>query len=115
MPKKRLDVNWNREVRTEDFKPTLKRYDRYQEDNGLKKSTISSYVFRVGKFLEFAKDDAPQVDKFTKFHEVLHERKLSRSSINNYCFAIKKYYEMCGKSILPEVEMDAHLRDIWRR
>ena len=99
MTKKRLDVNWNREVRTEDFKPALKRYNRYLEDNGLRKSTISSYVFRVGKFLEFAQDDAPEVDKFTKFRELLHERRLSRSSINNYCFAIKRYYGMCGKSI----------------
>jgi hypothetical protein len=84
MPKKRLDVNWGREVKTEDFKPALKRYNRYLEDSGLRKSTISSYVFRVGKFLEFAQDDAPQVEDFTRFREILHEKKLSRSSINNY-------------------------------
>jgi integrase/recombinase XerD len=53
----------------------------------------------VGKFLEFAQNDAPHVDDFEKFREILNEKKLSRSSINNYCFAIKRYYEMCGKSI----------------
>ncbi|MGB9923400.1 MAG: hypothetical protein ACPLLR_00250, partial [Methanothrix sp.] len=42
MPKKRLDVNWKREVRTEDFKPALRRYTRYLEENGLMESTISS-------------------------------------------------------------------------
>jgi len=99
MPKKRLDVNWNREVRVEDFNPALKRFNRYLEDNGLRESTISSYLFRVGKFLEFAQNDSPHVDDFARFREVLHERRLSRSSINNYCFAIKKYYEMSGKSI----------------
>jgi hypothetical protein len=82
MPKKRLNVNWEREVRTEDFKPALKHYNRYLEDIGLSKSTITSYVFRVGKFLGFAQDDAPQVDKFTKFRELLHEKKLSRSTID---------------------------------
>jgi hypothetical protein len=99
MPKKRLDVNWEREVRTEDFRPALKRYCRYLEDAGLRESTISSYVFRVGKFLEHAQNDAPQVEEFTRFREMLHEERLSRSSINNYCFATKKYFEMNGKSI----------------
>ena len=99
MPKKRLNVNWEREVRTEDFRPALMRFNRYLEDNGMRKSTITSYVFRVGKFLEFAQNDAPHVDDFEKFREILNEKKLSRSSINNYCFAIKRYYEMSGKSI----------------
>ena len=99
MTKKRLDVNWERQKGKEDFKPALKRYYRYLEDSGLRKSTISSYVFRVSKFFEFVKNDTPQVEEFTRFREILHERKLSRSSINNYCFAIKKYYEMQGKSI----------------
>jgi hypothetical protein len=54
MPKKRLDVNWDREVSAEDVKPALKKYSRYLEENGLTESTISSYVYRAGKFLEFA-------------------------------------------------------------
>ncbi len=99
MAKKWLDVNWDREVRTEDFKPALKRYTRYLEENGLRKSTIASYVFRVGKFLDYIKTDSPQVEDFSKFRETLHDNDLSRSSINNYCFSIKRYYEMCGKTI----------------
>ncbi|MEM2097007.1 hypothetical protein [Methanothrix sp.] len=42
MSRKRLDVNWKREVQTEDFKPALKRYTRYLEEIGLRESTISS-------------------------------------------------------------------------
>jgi integrase/recombinase XerD len=99
MAKKRLDVVWEREVKKEDFNPSLKHYYRYLQDNGLRESTITSYVFRVGKFLEFARDDTPQEGDFMRFKDILHERKLSRSTINNYCFAIKKYYEMQGKSI----------------
>jgi site-specific recombinase XerD len=99
MSKKRLDVSWGRAVGKEDFKPILKRYDRYLEENGIRESTRSSYVFRVGKFLEFAQDDMPLEEEFVRFREILHERKLSRSTINNYCFSIKKYYEMKGKTI----------------
>lgn len=99
MAKKRLDICWERQAGNEDFKPALKRYDRYLEENGIREATRSSYVFRVGKFLEFAGDDTPQEGEFTRFKDILHEKKLSRSSINNYCFAIKRYYEMQGKSI----------------
>ena len=50
MSKKRLDICWEREASKEDFKPALRRYDRYLEENGIRESTRSSYVFRVGKF-----------------------------------------------------------------
>jgi hypothetical protein len=49
MAKKRLDVVWEREVKKEDFNPSLKHYYRYLQDNGLRESTITSYVFRYVK------------------------------------------------------------------
>ena len=54
MPKKRMDVNWKREIGKEDLKPVLKRYQRYLEDKGLRPSTIPMYVLHVGKYLEFS-------------------------------------------------------------
>jgi len=42
MPKKRLNVNWGREVRTEDFKPALKRFNRYHEDQ---QSTLTKLIY----------------------------------------------------------------------
>ena len=98
MAKKRLAVSWEKKAETEDFRPALKHYDRYLHDSGLRESTIASYVFRAGKFLKFAHEELPSEEKFTEFRDILHERKLSRSTINNYCFAIKKYYEMKGIS-----------------
>jgi integrase/recombinase XerD len=95
--RKKLNVDWTRGVASYDLKPALKRYGRYLEDRGLRRSTIESYVFRLGKFLEFAQDDTPQVEDFARFRETL--RGLSQSTINNYSFAIKSYYEMCGQSI----------------
>jgi len=40
MSKKRMDVNWNREVNSEDLTPALKRFRGYLNDNGLRNSTI---------------------------------------------------------------------------
>jgi len=54
MPKKRMDVNWKRELGKEDLKPAVKRFKRYLEDKGLRVSTIPMYVSRVAKYLEFS-------------------------------------------------------------
>lgn len=97
MARKRLSVDWTRGATADDIKPALKRYSRYLEDKGLRKSTIESYVFRVGKFLEFTQDDTPQAEDLARFRETI--RGLSQSTINNYSFAIKNYYEMRGQSI----------------
>ena len=90
MPKKRMDVNWKREIRKEDLKPAVKRYRRYLEDKGLRTSTIPMYVLHVSKYLEFSETDSPCAEDFARFRDLLHDRKLSRSTINNYSFSIKK-------------------------
>jgi hypothetical protein len=59
MPKKWLDVDWNREIGKEDLKPAVKRYRRYLEDKGLRASTIPMYVLHVSKYLEFVKQIHP--------------------------------------------------------
>lgn len=99
MPKKRLDVNWRREAGPEDIKPALKRYRRYLENNGLRPSSIPMYVLHVGKYLEFSGTESPNVDDFARFRDLLHDRELSRSTINNYSFSIKKYHEMLGQDV----------------
>jgi integrase/recombinase XerD len=99
MAKKRLDVNWKREIRKEDLKPAVKRYQRYLVDKGLRASTIPMYVLRVTKYLEFSGTDSPNAEDFAKFRDHLHDMNLSRSTINNYSFSIKKYHEMLGQEV----------------
>jgi len=65
----------------------------------LQASTIEGYERCVNKFLEFAQSDKPPIAIFNKFRNLLHERRLSRSTINNYSFAIKCYYKMLGEDI----------------
>jgi integrase/recombinase XerD len=99
MPKKRLDVNWNREFKAEDFKPSLERFRVYLKSIGLRTSTIDMYVFRAGRYLQFAQTDMPSNDNFIQFRDMLQEKILSRSTINNYFFSIKKYHQMIEKPI----------------
>jgi hypothetical protein len=97
MPKKRMDVNWKREIGKEYLKPAVKRYRRYLKDKGLRESTIHMYLLHVSKYLEFSETDSPSADDFARFRDILYDKKLSRSTINNYSFSIKKYHEMLGQ------------------
>jgi len=99
MSKKRLALDWSIKARIEDFKPTLIRYKKYLVDNGFRSSTIDSYVGHVGRFLESSQSERPSASKAIEFREELLSRNLSRSSVNNYSFAIKSYYKMIGEDI----------------
>jgi hypothetical protein len=43
----------------------------------------------VRKYLEFSETDSPSADDFAIFRDHLHDRKLSRNTINNYSFSIR--------------------------
>jgi integrase/recombinase XerD len=97
MPKK-LAVNWSR-ASTINFDNALKKYRRYLEDQGLRGSTIEEYIGNAGRYLRFAKTDRPSMDDYENFRESLHEWKLSRSTINQYNYAIRAYHKMLGECI----------------
>jgi integrase/recombinase XerD len=95
---KRLTIDWSIKESI-DFKPVISRYRNYLIDHGFRDSSIISYVGAVERYLDFAKTDRPSPETASKFKEQLHMKKLSRSTINNYSFAIKKYHEMLGEEI----------------
>lgn len=99
MSKKRLALDWHIKANIGDFKPTLIRYRKYLADNGFRNSTIDSYVGHVGRFLEFAQNERPPVSTANAFREKLISKNLSRSSLNNYAFAMKCYYRMIGEEV----------------
>jgi integrase/recombinase XerD len=99
MSRKRLNVDWGRVDDIIDLKPFLKRYRNHLIDIGLRDSTVESYVWLVRSYLEYAETDRPTTANFVEFRETLHKKNLSRSTINNYSFAIKKYHAMWGEQI----------------
>ena len=99
LSKKKLEVDWGIESKVEDFKPTLMRYRKYLIDSGFRSSTIDSYVGHIGRFLEFAQNERPPANIAHAFRERLLSNNLSRSSVNNYSFAIKSYYRMIGEEM----------------
>ncbi len=94
--KNRLNVDWIRKTKKSDIDPALRRYKLYLLDLGFRDSTIESYVFRAGKYLEFAGTSQPTAEDHTKFREYLQTKNLARSTLNQYGFSAKKYHEMIG-------------------
>ncbi len=95
---KRLNIEWN-VPNNIDFKPTLKRFQRYLEDRGRRDSTIKGYVGNVERYLKFAGTDHPSEIDRNKFRDELHNAKVSRSTLNQYGYAIKAYHSMLGEDI----------------
>jgi integrase/recombinase XerD len=74
----------------------LKSFKRYLTSLGLRNETIKLYSGRVGAFLDFAGTNEPSTTVADEFRDSMIDKGLSRSHINNTCFAVKKFYEMKG-------------------
>jgi integrase/recombinase XerD len=98
-PKRLKSVDWSIRAEAEDFKPILRRFNSYRKGIGLRESTITDYVGRLGRYLKYAQTDQPSVDTAKAYRDQLTARNLARSTVNNCSFALKKFYEMIGIKI----------------
>jgi integrase/recombinase XerD len=95
--RQKLQIAWDIPTRDKDSK--LKQYKRYLRDQGARQSTIDDYLARVGRYLEFCGKEQPSPDMAQNFRDSLMDRDLSRSTINNTCFAMKKFHKMLGQDV----------------
>jgi integrase/recombinase XerD len=93
--RQKLSVSWD--IPNHDVQ--LRQFGRYLRDKGVRPSTLSDYIQRVGKYLEFCGSDHPSHEKANEYRDQLLERNLSRSSVNNYCFAVKNFHKMMGQDV----------------
>jgi integrase/recombinase XerD len=77
----------------------LKLFDRYLRNKGVRPSTLSDYLQRAEKYLEFCGSNQPSTQKAQEYRDHLLDRGLSRSSINNYCFAVRAFHKMLGEDV----------------
>jgi len=108
MPK--IAVDWSRIRDKIDIKPAITRYRRYLERIGLKENTIILYTRLINTYLSEVNNDSPSTDDADKFYNSLHDRDLSRSSINNFAAALIKYHLMIDKPVkLPFLRLNNSL------
>jgi integrase/recombinase XerD len=94
-PRHKMSVSWTQD----DIPSKLKRFHRYLKDQGIRPSTLESYIDRAKKYLEFCEPNDPTPELANQFRSQLIEHSLSASSINNYCFAIQNYHKMSGQPV----------------
>lgn len=93
-----MNIKWDI-VTTTDFEPSLKRFRRYLEGQGMREATITGYLGNVGRYLKFAQSDRPSNQDLERFRDILAEKRVSRSTKNQYNYAIRAYYAMLGEKI----------------
>lgn len=93
--RQKLSVSWD--LPNHDVE--LRRFNRYLRDKGVRPTTLSDYIQRAGKYLEFCGSDQPSPEKAQEYRDHLLDRNLSRSSVNNYCFAVKNFHTMLGQDV----------------
>lgn len=108
-------VDWSIRDSTDSVDSTLLVFGRYLEGRGLRESTIGGYKECLRRYLNFCGTDRPPVSKVDEFRDDMLDRHLSRSSLNNAGFAIKKFYEMQGTEIaIPFLKANSHIPDFFR-
>jgi integrase/recombinase XerD len=93
--RQKLQISW--EIHDTDTR--LKQYKRYLRDQGVRQSTLDDYVARIGRYLEFCGKEQPSPEMAQNFRDSLMDRELSRSSINNCCFAMKNFHKMLSQDV----------------
>lgn len=103
---KQKEINW--EIPAID--QAVHKFERYIRSIGFSEATIFDYVGRSRRYLIFCKTTEPTQEDAIRFRDNLIDRRLSKSSINNYSFVIKNYHKMVGDPIeLPFIKLGEKL------
>lgn len=106
----KIAVDWSRTRDKTDLKPALARFTRYLERLGLKENTIKLYARLINTYLAEVNSDSPSKDDANKFYNSLHDKSISRSSINNFAASLIKYHQMIDQPVkLPFLKLNNSL------
>jgi site-specific recombinase XerD len=103
---KKVQVDWSIS-KNNNFEQVLYRFRRYLEGLGHSNATIDGYLGNLKRYLVFSRSDRPTMKDWQSFNESLHDRKLGRSTLNQYSYAVRAYYAMLGES-LPIKRLQPH-------
>ena len=94
----RVSVDWsiNQGNSQQDIDIAAIQYKKYLQEKGFRLSTIEGYVGNIYRYLRSVATQYPSINDMKRFRATLFERRLSRSTINNYSFAIAEYHRMIG-------------------
>lgn len=85
------------------YKSEIAKYHVYLKTQGYSSSTITGYESYLSRFLRHAKTIKPNQKHIDEFYKHLSTKNISKSTYNNYSFAIKIYFKMCGMDVSPKI------------
>ena len=89
---------------------SVSRFERHLKGLGFSESTVLDYVGRARRYLTSCGTSEPTETNAVRYRDGLIDRRLSKSSINNYSFVIKNYHRMIGNPVeLPFIKMGEKL------
>lgn len=65
----------------------------------MREANVTGNLGNVGRYLKFAKSNRPSGQDLERFGDILAERKVSRSTKNQYNYSIRAYHAMLGVRI----------------
>jgi integrase/recombinase XerD len=105
----RMQVDWSIKAHT-DVDLSLSRFRRYLEHQGFRESTIQGYVSNISRYLKCINDNNPTIQDATQFMDHLHDWKISRSTLNQYAYALKAFHKMLGDELpIVRIEPNNHI------
>jgi integrase/recombinase XerD len=113
----KVSVNWSISQGNShpDIDIAVRRYKKHLEEKGFRFSTIEGYVGNIRRYLTVVATQYPSINDIMRFRKILFEKNLSRSTINNYSFAIIEYHRMIDESAdeikLPFLSKDDRIPD----
>ena len=91
---KKVSIDWKIYKNNFNADNSIAKYKLYLQSLGLKENTINLYIQLVKAYLEEAGTDMPSSDEAEEFYKTLAQKKLSKSTRNNFSAAITKYHLM---------------------
>ena len=96
----RIKVDWNKTPSTKEISDCMfGKFRQHLRERGLREGTIENYIGNAQRYIKFVGKDHPSADDYTRFRESLYSLKLSRSTLNQYGYAIKAYHKMLGNEV----------------
>jgi len=110
--KLRSTSDWNVGLETSEtlYKLEIAKFASYLKTHGYSNSSVASYKNNLKIFLKYSKTTRPNQNHIEKFYIYLSNKNISKSTINNYSYAIKAYFEMNGEDFKYKVlRVNSHI------
>lgn len=86
-----MRVNWDRSQVRVDLNPTLKRFERWMNDQGYRNVSVDNYLKAIRLYLKTVKNASPSIEDAKAYHSNMAQSNLARATVNIRGAALKAF------------------------